>query len=380
MAITPKALTKSYNHEALMQVARMEQESKNATSKAPSATLLAAGALCAYLSIMRDISEAHAGLLDACVSWTRKANQLMENRRLSFGHVQIVSVLFLDLNAFKLDTFVARPRSAGNSLPVLSRSVRANSDAALRWDSDSIAQVLAAWRDIWSMLSAEIAERWFSQARAVVNDVHYSTEGTTGVACNAQQARAMSAVMRWMCETAADALTAHVRKLDPGDAAPLDSFDFVSERWKEHRPRFMREQYELHMAHTIRSLTGTPGGAPGGARPAPKPLTPSPKPSSPDGKAPRHWALSPAQELLKPTPKMSALAREAGFTGADAWKKAVVAFDKQQGNVYSTTNKHYRRCAFEYAFPGKASCRSPMCARCRAKKDFDAGVPLPPGM
>jgi hypothetical protein len=184
--------------------------------------------------------------------------------------------------------------------------------------------------------------------------------------------------MRWICEVTYDSWTAHCRRPVSSSTAasrtaaaasgvcatsPYFSFDIINAKWATHKGVFFRAQHEARARRSF-AQAASPAGAGAGA--------------STSGL--KHWTKLPLQADLKPNDDMRAMAKSVGFTGADAWRRAVNAFDKKPGSTYDPGHAQYRKCAFKYAFPKVSStCKAKVCARCSAKRDFDNKVPLPAG-
>jgi hypothetical protein len=243
------------------------------------------------------------------------------------------------------------------------------------WPLATIVQVLAVWHDVWStLICPSVAGRCYKALQTVVEDVLYTTEGTEGVACNLAQEEALSAVMRWICGVVGDNFLAHCRTQDvvtaPASAdAGLEisssssflSFAIIHAKWQAHRDTFFRAMNEARVRKAF------PSAYPG---------APSSSPA-----AQKHWSSLPLQSDLKPSVDMRTMAQSVGFQGPNAWKQAVVAWDKKPGSVYSQAHPHYRLCAFKHAFPSVSKgCAAQRCARCLAKRDFDRKVELPAGV
>ena len=134
-------------------------------------------------------------------------------------------------------------------------------------------------------------------------------------------------------------------------------------------------------------LASSPSPA-GGAAPLARPVSfaagtsadPTPTGSTAAPSPDRHWSKSTEQGKLLESANIKKLAAARGFTGKDAWRRCVEAWDKQQGNIYSTASPHYRKCIFRYGFlktKGNICKNASTCPRCRARADFEAGRPLP---
>ena len=107
---------------------------------------------------------------------------------------------------------------------------------------------------------------------------------------------------------------------------------------------------------------------------------PPPSPGQTPAGSAKHWSKMAEHRDMKESPGLKKLAAMRSVSGAKFWQRTVDAFDKEPGVIYSTASPHYRKCIFRFGFPQKGDiCRNngANCPRCRAKADFDRGIPIP---